>query len=396
MKIDIPNGASFIISRLEENGKRADIVGGPVRDALLGKIADDFDITTSATPDEVVRIFADCRVIKTGIAHGTVTVMKDGVPYEVTTYRIDGEYTDNRHPDSVKFTTDIKDDLSRRDFTVNAMAYSPRFGLTDAFGGREDLNRRIIRTVGDPHLRFSEDALRILRAIRFSSVLGFSVDAKTAECARTLAPRLKDVSAERIYTEWVKLLSGKNAYSVILDFSDIISVFLPEISEKALPSRSAFDAASPLVKMLSLFAKSQKDNAPDAFFCATLRLKTDKKTRENGKIALEFYKNSTESRRDILHLLSTLGEERARLVIELRIALELAPKETLAAFFALIAENPPYKITDLAINGKDLETLGFFGKEIGELLKSLLTAVIDGELQNEKGTLLSFIKRQKR
>ena len=163
VNIEIPNGALFIIDRLESLGYRADIVGGCVRDALLGREANDFDITTSASPEAVLGAFSDQRVIKTGIKHGTLTVLAFGKSYEVTTYRIDGEYADSRHPDSVTFTTRIEDDLERRDFTVNAMAYSPKHGITDAFGGRADLERRVIRAVGDAEVRFTEDALRITR-----------------------------------------------------------------------------------------------------------------------------------------------------------------------------------------------------------------------------------------
>lgn len=242
MNISMPNGAKTIIDKLYADGYEAFIVGGCVRDALLGKAANDFDITTCAMPEAVKEIFE--KTVDTGIQHGTVSVILDDGVYEVTTYRIDGDYADNRHPVSVSFTGNIVDDLARRDFTVNAMAYNGRVGLVDEFGGVSDLERGIIRAVGDPYKRFSEDALRILRAVRFASVLGFTIDAQTKEAASVLCKNLSSVSAERIFVEWKKLLGGKSAYGILSENRDIISVFLPEITDAKLPEKEVFDALS--------------------------------------------------------------------------------------------------------------------------------------------------------
>ena len=236
----LPNGARLIIERLNSNGKRADIVGGSVRDFLLGKSPSDFDITTSATPDEMREIFSDMRTVDTGIKHGTLTVLIDGVPYEVTTYRKDGEYTDHRHPESVTFSSLLYEDLCRRDFTVNAMCYNEKDGFTDLYGGMRDLAARQIRAVGDPYKRFDEDALRILRAVRFSSTLDFDIDSTTAKAAREMAHLLDGISGERIFTEWKKLIAGKRAYTVIKDFPEVISRFLLPGGEIILPERTAF------------------------------------------------------------------------------------------------------------------------------------------------------------
>ena len=204
--LTIPAGADFILRRLMENGFDAYVVGGCVRDSLLGLFPHDWDICTSARPEQMQAVFADCRVIETGLKHGTLTVLHDRIPYEVTTFRVDGGYTDHRHPDSVSFVSNVVDDLARRDFTVNAMAWNPQTGLVDAFHGQEDLRAGIIRAVGDPKTRFTEDALRILRAVRFSAQLAFPIEKNTAQAVRELAPTLKNISAERIQVELVKLL----------------------------------------------------------------------------------------------------------------------------------------------------------------------------------------------
>lgn len=204
MKFEIPSKVETIIHTLEAAGFEAYAVGGCVRDALLGRTPNDWDITTSATPEQVKALFH--RTVDTGIAHGTVTVLLDKDGFEVTTYRVDGEYEDGRHPKEVTFTASLEEDLKRRDFTINAMAYNPKKGLVDLFGGQEDLEKKVIRCVGDPLERFTEDALRIMRAVRFSAQLGFSLEENTRNGLAVLAPNLKHVSAERIQVELVKLL----------------------------------------------------------------------------------------------------------------------------------------------------------------------------------------------
>ena len=227
--IKLPTNVLLAISMLEKAGYEAFAVGGAVRDSLLGKEASDFDITTSAFPHETKKVFEGFNVIETGIKHGTVTVIFDGEPLEITTYRIDGEYADNRHPSEVTFTKNVEDDLARRDFTINAMAFNPVRGLVDPFGGAEDLKNGIIRTVGDGEKRFSEDALRILRCIRFASVLGFNIEEKTAVNAKKMVSLLDNVSAERIFVELKKLICGKNAGRILLEFPEIITKIVPEL-----------------------------------------------------------------------------------------------------------------------------------------------------------------------
>ncbi len=379
MKLE--KNVEYILDTLEEAGERADIVGGPVRDFLLSKEPSDYDITTSATPDRIKEIFKAHKTVDTGIKHGTVSLILDGEPYEITTYRVDGEYRDFRHPDSVSFTTRIEEDLARRDFTVNAMAYSKSHGLTDAFGGREDLNNRLIRAVGDPYARFSEDALRILRAIRFASVLGFSIEERTAKAARELAGLLTHVSAERIFTEWTKLVAGENAYFVIGEYINIISVFLPQLRGIALPDRAKFNEASPSVRMLSLFAPL--DNPDKAFSEAMLSLRSPTAPREDGAAVLASlgkYRGSSDS--TVGRMLLGLGAERAITLARLEYLLGDEAESSEGAITEFLRLGRPACPRDLAIDGRAVAGLGASGREIGVLLNRLVLAVIDGECEN--------------
>lgn len=229
MQIQCPDYILKAIDILKYNGHSAYAVGGCVRDSVMGRTPNDWDMTTSATPDEMKLAFDGYRIIPTGIKHGTLTVMIDSHPVEITTMRIDGSYSDSRHPESVSFTQKIEEDLSRRDFTVNAMAYSPETGLVDPFGGRLDTERKIIRCVGNPDKRFHEDALRILRAIRFASVLGFGIEEETAASIIKNRCLLNDISKERIRAELIKLLCGQNVEKVLLEFKQVIFEIIPEL-----------------------------------------------------------------------------------------------------------------------------------------------------------------------
>ena len=229
MVIKIPDQVNRAIEILNKNGHSAYVVGGAVRDSLMKKDAHDWDITTSALPEQTKKAFEGFRIIETGIKHGTVTVIIDGTDLEITTYRIESGYSDNRHPDSVDFTDRVEDDLARRDFTVNAIAYSPQSGFADPFDGRDDIKRKIIRCVGEADRRFGEDALRILRALRFSSVLGFDIDSETADSIHRNYRLLKNISVERIFVELSKLLCGKDAGRILRDYEDVIFFILPEL-----------------------------------------------------------------------------------------------------------------------------------------------------------------------
>lgn len=229
MTMDMPKNVDIAINLLQSAGFEAYAVGGCVRDSLLGKTPNDWDITTSAKPENMKSVFADFHCIDTGIKHGTVTVVIDGEPLEITTFRLDGEYEDNRHPKSVTFTSDLGADLGRRDFTVNAMAYSKMTGTVDLFGGQNDLKNGIIRCVGDPDRRFNEDALRILRALRFASALDFEIEEKTAQSLLKNRALLGNISEERIAKELLKLVCGKGAKRILTDFAPVLFEILPEL-----------------------------------------------------------------------------------------------------------------------------------------------------------------------
>lgn len=231
MMITVPETVVWIIQKLEQCGWQAYAVGGCVRDSLLGRQPEDWDICTSAQPQETERCFAGCPVIKTGVQHGTVTVLIEGKPYEITTFRIDGAYLDHRRPDSVQFIRELKQDLMRRDFTINAMAFHPQKGLIDYFHGKEDLKAGMIRCVGDPLQRFSEDGLRILRALRFAAVYGFQIEKDTAQAAHEKRELLKHIAAERIQAELCRLLLGDSVEEMLLEFHDVLSVFIPQIAQ---------------------------------------------------------------------------------------------------------------------------------------------------------------------
>ena len=228
--VRIPDYALTVLERLERYGFEAYVVGGCVRDSLMGRTPKDWDVCTNALPEEVLRVFRKFHVIKTGLQHGTVTVMVNHEPVEVTTFRVDGDYSDNRHPDSVSFVSRVEEDLSRRDFTINAMAYNPTRGLVDAFGGQEDMQARVMRCVGDADARFNEDGLRILRALRFASRFGFDVERETSDAVRRNRHLLENVSAERIFKELKGILEGEGVIGMLLAYPEVFSTIIPPLA----------------------------------------------------------------------------------------------------------------------------------------------------------------------
>lgn len=384
----LPVGAEFIIEKLNSYGKRADIVGGCVRDFLLGKEPYDFDITTSATPEQMKEIFSDVRTVETGIKHGTLTVVIDGVPYEVTTYREDGEYIDHRHPEAVSFSERIENDLSRRDFTVNAIAYNKNDGFTDLFSGMSDIKNKLIRAVGDPNRRFDEDALRIMRGVRFAATLGFDIEEQTAAAATGKAGLLKSISGERIYAEWQKLIAGEYAYGVIKKYPEIMREILG--IPATLPGQAAFEGANPTVRTLTLFALAE--NPTEAFARFTERLHTDKAFSRCGITALENLNRKTDTESEVALSFYEIGREYTRTLIELKAALGISDASSLSLADGIIGEGRPYKISHLAIDGVALMSLGYVGREVGKTLDKLLRAVIFGDAVNEREKLIEYLK----
>lgn len=393
MDVRLTSEVKLILGRLYERGYRADVVGGAVRDALIGRPSYDFDITTEATPDEVKAAFPEYKIVDTGIKHGTVTLVIDSVGYEITTWRVDGDYIDSRHPESVAFTRSLTEDLARRDFTVNAICYNDRDGYTDIFGGIEDIRAKIIRSVGEPERRFREDALRIMRAVRFSSQLGFKIEENTAKAATELRSLLLNVSEERIYVELKKLISADGAYDVLSEYPEIILTVLPELDGLRLPDKELFVSSDYRTRLLSLFILNSKD-ARASFAASTVRLKTDSAHRTYGENVLSLYGSAdTASRHGALSLLSAGGPEVAYGVLSLGILLGEKTELDRDILEDAIASGIPYKLSELAIGGNDVVALGLEGPMIGKALSYLLGAVMRGECANDKDALLDLCQK---
>ena len=390
VNLTLHNNISDILRRLEAAGFEAYAVGGYVRDGLMGRTAGDCDITTSALPDETKAVFSDLRTIDTGIKHGTVTVLYGGEPYEITTYRVDGEYADNRHPDAVSFTASLEEDLARRDFTVNAMAYSDSRGLVDLFSGREDLSARIIRAVGEPERRFTEDALRMLRALRFASVLDFEIEEYTRAAIFSLWERIKSVSAERILTELRKLFSGVGAYRVLKEYSPLIVQLLSGLENISLPTEEIFDSMSPENRLVALFYLSS-DTPSEAFSSAMRALHSDRRTERHGVALLEIMRADLSGDR-LYRAVLDYGADTMREALALR-ALLCGGETTLARLDNALKSGFSGAISDLEIDGRAILSLGYSGARVGEILAALAIAVMSGETQNDLVSLTEYIKK---
>ncbi|MBQ2719045.1 MAG: CCA tRNA nucleotidyltransferase [Clostridia bacterium] len=380
----LPDPVLEVLDRLECSGYEAYLVGGCVRDFLRGVPPHDFDITTSALPEETLTVFSDHRTIETGLRHGTVTVLSHGMPLEITTYRVDGAYTDHRRPDSIRFTPSLSEDLARRDFTVNAMAYSPRRGLADPYGGREDLAARCLRAVGDARRRFSEDALRILRALRFASTLGFSLEEETARAARELSKTVRCVAAERIREELFRLIVGPAAAEVIAAYGDVLSAILPPLSLG--PAFSSLPP-DPALRLADLWLPLGEAKAKEAL----LALRTDNATmRSVLSLVRLFGLEITEERAALCRLLRREGKEAVEAALALRAAHGCKDARAREALSCLLNEGRPYLLSHLAVSGKELLAIGIpAGKTLGDALERLYTAVIEETLPNEREALLA-------
>ncbi len=386
----MPAAPAAVIARLEHAGFAAHAVGGCVRDTLLGLTPTDWDITTAATPTEVKAVFADCRVIDTGIQHGTVTVLFDGVPFEITTYRLDGKYADNRHPDEVTFTASLLEDVKRRDFTVNAMVWHPAKGITDFFTGREDLKNRVLRTVGDPEQRFSEDALRILRLLRFAATYGLTAEPTTKAAACHLADRLASIAAERIHSELWMLVCGDYATEVLGDYTAVWQTVLPEVKMKA--ARLWALQALPHLPVYRLAVLLE--NAPAERVLQ--RLKADNATIATVLQLIDGISLSpTTSAVALKKALQQYGEQRLLQIITLQKALgdAAAWEQEERALCALLGKKPCYRLRDLQIDGHALQQIGFKGKAIGAMLSLLLDAVIEERCENTPEALIAFVEK---
>ncbi len=436
----LSEGAKKVIEMLEESGFEAFAVGGCVRDSLLGKSPFDFDVTTSASPEEMKEVFKSEHVIETGIKHGTLTVLIDKEPVETTSFRIEKGYSDNRRPEKVEFVRSLPEDLSRRDFTINALAYNEKTGIVDLFGGISDIEHGIIRCVGNPDKRFNEDALRIMRALRFASVLGFEIEEETAASIKRNCELLEKISSERISAELSKLLCGKNAAKILLEHPEPFFVIIPELSMlkgfdqrhfrhhlDAFEHTAAVLEAVPPVLELRLAALLHDIAKP---LCQTVdengtghyyghaqigaklseeiltRLKFDNETKKAVFKLVSRHENRFDAEpKSIKRLLGKIGADSFEKLLCLMEADEHGkreefrfPESEFAKFREIAAEiirkEECFSLKNLAIGGKDLIMLGFApGPEIGRILEHLLDSVIDGKLPNEKNPLLDEAKK---
>ena len=382
----LPSDTEYIIETLQKNGYEAFAVGGCVRDMLNGDTPHDFDITTSAEPEAVISLFK--KTVPTGIKHGTVTVIINGVPNEVTTYRTDGEYRDHRRPDSVIFVKSLREDLARRDFTVNAMAYNKRDGLKDFFGGKQDIQNRILRAVGEPGRRFYEDALRILRLFRFSSVLGFDIEENTLKAALEYAPTLKSVSAERIYSELLKTLCGKNpaALKPLTDISGLrFSGLTSDPDYGILPLLNSADT-----KLFAFLYSGGADVTAALDF-----LKVPNKTKKNARdmltlLNMPFPKTKPEIK-EMLYLTSYSSAEN---YFDYRSAYGKDCAAARDMLTEILKNGEPYRISDLKIGGRDLKKCGISGRAIGETLEKLRRSVLKNPEFNTRSELIKAVKNE--
>lgn len=430
-----------LINLLLENGFCAYLVGGCVRDTLMGRASGDIDIASSAKPDELEHLLSqhNIKYIETGIKHGTVTAVLDKTPYEITTFRTEGIYKDNRHPENVAFVEDICLDLSRRDFTVNAIAYNEKDGLVDPFNGLEDINNKTLRAVGDPDKRFREDALRIMRGLRFASVLGFEIEKKTKSAIFRNKELLKNIAVERIFTELKKLLSGSNVENVLLDYRDVIAVVIPELKATFdFPQNTKwhlYDVYTHIVK--SVAVSPEKDYIRFTLLLHDISKPECKTTDKAGqdhfkghpvagaekaaeilnrlKVSRDFFNKVTKlvrihdfhilyDKANIKHWLRELGAERTFDFIDVKIAdlathnLDYAGKElellySIKELTQQILDNKePYKISDLKISGNDLVSIGYNGAQISKEMDELLSFVIENPASNEYSVLLNKAK----
>lgn len=439
--IEVPVPVSFIIQELEKCGYEAYMVGGCVRDSILGRIPHDYDICTSATPKEIMQVFKDEEIIPTGLQHGTVTILINKEPFEVTTYRIDGDYSDNRRPDTVTFTNNLVEDLRRRDFTINAMAYNPKTGLVDPFNGMEDIEHKKICCVGSPKDRFNEDALRILRAIRFETQLDFTSMPETMYEIERQRDRLKNISIERINSEFCKIVASKNFCVELVLYSDVFSVFIHELKDmigfqqnNPYHAYDVFDhtihaiehcESDDLITRLAVFFhdfgkpycyqdgedgirhfKGHGKVSADITDSIMKRLRFDNETR-NKVEELVYYHDATfeVGKKYVKRWLNKIGVEQFRRLLEVRKAdikgqkpdYEESRIEKIrnieSILDEILNEKSCFTLKDLAVNGNDVKEVMKLkeGKDIGYWLNELLKRVIDGELKNDRNELVYWI-----
>ncbi|MDR0347381.1 MAG: HD domain-containing protein [Coriobacteriales bacterium] len=430
---------TFVLERLEARGFPAYVVGGCIRDSLMGIPPRDWDVASAALPEEVASIFADRRVIETGKRHGTLTVFFSKGPVEVTTFRCDGEYLDGRRPETVRFINSLENDLARRDFTMNAIAFRRKDGIVDSFGGCRDIAAKVLRSVGEPDIRLAEDALRIMRALRFSATLGFDIDESLAASLHANGRLLTRIAPERITIELLRMLGGAHVLPVLLAYPDVLAVVVPEIAATVghdqknryhrydVWEHTAHAVAAarpdPLVRLALLMHDLGK---PDSFSTDAegrghfyghdrrgaeiarrrlTKLRLSKKTVDCVACLVREHQKPL-APEGVLKWLNYLGEERLRLLIDMKRGDIAAHADDVVEgglanldrceerLDELIAQQACFSLRDLAVDGNDIKELGLpKGRRVGEMLDALLAAVLEGEVANERAELLARARR---
>ena len=392
--MNFPEYVKFTLDRLEENGYSAYLVGGCVRDYIMGIDPHDFDVTTNAKPEQIEECFSDIKTLDVGKKHGTISLVFDKEIVEVTTYRIDGEYKDSRHPESVTFTDKIEDDLARRDFTMNAIAFSPKRGFVDPFDGRGDIGKQRIVCVGNPNIRFDEDALRILRALRFSSRLGFCIEENTKCAILEKRNLLLNIAFERINSEFVGILDGKDAAGVISEYTEVFRTFIPSLASIDCPSIDNAKKYSIAVKLCLFF--SHFDNAKE-LEALMKNLKFDSTTVKTVTSVVPLYNNyfSKYKDSDIKRAVSIIGVDNTRILYQALYcrtnnSAHIVALQHLAEF---VGEGACMCVSSLAVKGNEIiETYKINPSDTGRILSKLLDDVIDEIIPNNKNALLERAK----
>ena len=390
--MQIPQYVKNVLECLYDSGYEGYMVGGCVRDSIMGRTPNDYDVTTNATPEQMAECFSRFKVIPTGLKHGTLTVLSGGHNIEVTTYRIDGEYADNRHPKQVRFTSKLTDDLARRDFTVNAMAMDASGRVQDPYRGMEDIKSCTIRCVGDAGLRFSEDGLRILRCIRFASVLGFNVEDETARQVHTCRGLLDNISKERIMAELQKLLCGKDAARVCREYSDVTEQIIPQLEGLAsqVPQRLERATNNVYVRLALLLCDLGADEAG----VALRRLKCDNIT--HGTVKLLISNRNIDANSDKIAIKKYLAQTGADNFLLLTHFAEALTGEDFCAVRKqseqIMEAGECLWLRQLQVDGSDVCAIGAVGRETGVILKKLLDSVVCGTLPNNREILIDNAK----
>lgn len=394
MKLEIPGYVTVLMDQLNNNGYECYVVGGAVRSLLLGLPVHDYDLTTNALPQQMNQVFASYKTIDTGLKHGTLTVLSSHHPVEITTYRKDSTYQDHRHPDAVQFTSAIEEDCARRDFTINAFCYNEKDGILDFFHGKEDLNAKILRCIGDPEKRFEEDALRILRAIRFASQLHFHIEEDTKKAIFDQKDLLSYISTERIHEEFTGFLQADTVSEYLNEYKEIFELFLPEF--KTIPDWTQClikaDAAGPDADMrMSVLLSDVND--PSAI------LQRLKYANEDIRNILAYIKWKDLVLTDIISVRKLMSVYPYDAASYLHYRLAMDPSFTEEKYAGMVhkiqQDHDCISLHQLAVKGNDLTALGYRGKQVSETLQELLNAVMEEKVPNEKASLIVYTKREK-